>query len=344
MGTKMRVDAVNKYVEGAEPSSTSLTFPGLTIEDHQALHRALMQGAGFYNWMAATPAQPTLPKLPVIDFLDIEDKVYADCIIQEALEEDRQRFRHYMSHRTLGLGMISGAAGTGKTTALAAATLAMESKLGPILCLAPTDVAVTNFAVRISRVSATVTERRNKAAEGERVHQKKLVVRGNKTAHEISALWSLLEKSDDVEGVATRLDLSLSLAFWVLVILRHKVGGDLDEYGPKAIHDLRTSVDQRENLAGLRGVANGTVDFKELRKDEDELKQRLKALMLEIVNRADFLCVTPAGSEGPDYIAWKEVLARGIAVDEAANMNRGDLACGWGNVCRPMFLAGDAKS
>ncbi|KAM0285762.1 hypothetical protein ACHAQH_001223, partial [Verticillium albo-atrum] len=42
------------------------------------------------------------------------------------------------------------------------------------------------------------------------------------------------------------------------------------------------------------------------------------------------------------YHAWK-LLAKGVAVDEAANMHRGDLACVWGNTLLPCFLGGDPK-
>jgi len=44
--------------------------------------------------------------LPTVNFLDI-DPSHADAIIMEALEEDRPRFRRYLSDRPLGLAMIT---------------------------------------------------------------------------------------------------------------------------------------------------------------------------------------------------------------------------------------------
>jgi hypothetical protein len=51
----------------------------------------------------STPLRP----LPTVNFLDIENQAYVNCILEEALPEDRARFREYLSNRPLGLGMIT---------------------------------------------------------------------------------------------------------------------------------------------------------------------------------------------------------------------------------------------
>lgn len=92
-------------------------------EDRMDLHRALVRGTGFYEWMTkaglkslpgtmefTSPVDPPVHfrPLPVVNFLDIDDTAYADSIVEEALPHDRARFRVYLSSRPLGLGIISG--------------------------------------------------------------------------------------------------------------------------------------------------------------------------------------------------------------------------------------------
>lgn len=44
--------------------------------------------------------------LPAVNFLDIPDQSLADAVVREALPEDVNRFRAYLSDRPLGLGLI----------------------------------------------------------------------------------------------------------------------------------------------------------------------------------------------------------------------------------------------
>jgi len=46
---------------------------------------------------------------------------------------------------------------------------------------------------------------------------------------------------------------------------------------------------------------------------------------------------------GKAYPKFKNMRAEGVAIDEAGNMNRADLACVWGNTLIPCFLGGDAR-
>jgi hypothetical protein len=39
--------------------------------------------------------------------LDISNECYADALVEEALPQDRSRFRAYLSSRPLGLGLIT---------------------------------------------------------------------------------------------------------------------------------------------------------------------------------------------------------------------------------------------
>lgn len=94
------------------------------LKNRMNLHRALVRGNGFYDWMTKDAPQ-TLDEckafsslagseaiikyraLPVVNFLDFGDDARADAIVNEALPEDRDRFRAYLSSRPLGLGIIA---------------------------------------------------------------------------------------------------------------------------------------------------------------------------------------------------------------------------------------------
>lgn len=83
-----------------------------------------MRGTGFYNWMTRADSKDslleamaasslndrpaiTLRHLPVINFLDVDDDKYIDALLEEALPEDRTRFRRYLSSKALGLGIFA---------------------------------------------------------------------------------------------------------------------------------------------------------------------------------------------------------------------------------------------
>ncbi|KAF5231890.1 hypothetical protein FAUST_9026 [Fusarium austroamericanum] len=160
------------------------------VLDRMALHREVMRGSGFYHWLTSEPATSQSPKtqappsepnhtatslrtLPTINFLDTGNDAYANLIVEEALPEDRAPFRGYLSNRPLGLGIITAGAGFGKTTAGAAATLAMEAKVGKVLCSGPTNVAIDNFSCRLSYRSQAIVDRYNKGkglAAGRELH------------------------------------------------------------------------------------------------------------------------------------------------------------------------------
>lgn len=156
MEAERQVKAISRFDADAQPSclagtdlpldpETGAIADDLTPEqykvleglcDRMSLHRDIMRGAGFFDWMTAkTPRVPAwaaaktpvteahviegierleikpkgtyLRPLPTVNFLDIEDQAYVACILQEALPEDCVRFRGYLSNRPLGLGIIT---------------------------------------------------------------------------------------------------------------------------------------------------------------------------------------------------------------------------------------------
>ncbi|RSM06136.1 hypothetical protein CDV31_009233 [Fusarium ambrosium] len=344
------------------------------VQDRMNLHRALVRGAGFWDWMViqslqelvgalhavnpgdAPPAPaPKLRALPSTNFLDFEDEAYADAIVAEALPHDRSRFRGYLSNRPLGLGMITAGPGFGKTTAGAAATLAMHAKLGKILCSGPTNVAVDNFASRLESRARAVVERYNKdLQEGQARRRRPLVVRGFKPKQDEDAFLELLRKPQALNkgapkstwSVPSKWTLPTSCTFWLLVILRSPLVRELHQDDCEALHEIQEKIDSREDLDPVRELAKGDITREQFKDIPDATKSLDKVCtwLSEIARRADLLCTTPAATNNVTaYRIWKEGIACGIAVDEAANMHRSDLYCVWGNTLLPCLLFGDPK-
>ena len=81
------------------------------------LHRAVMRGKGFYEWMtrpaSALPDEPVTPRpLPVVNLLAAQDQRYVDALIEEAMPGDRAPFREYLVNRFLGIGIITAVRST----------------------------------------------------------------------------------------------------------------------------------------------------------------------------------------------------------------------------------------
>ncbi|KAH6962910.1 hypothetical protein DER45DRAFT_609250 [Fusarium avenaceum] len=353
--------------------------------DRMSLHRDIMRGAGFFDWMTAkTPRVPAwaaakapvteahviegiecleikpkgtyLRPLPAVNFLDIEDQAYVACILQEALPEDCVRFRGYLSNRPLGLGIITTGDDFGKTTVDAAATLAMQAKLGRILCSGPTDEVIDNFAAHLAHRDEAMIDRYNngKAVADPGRRRYKLIIRGYNPSQEMAAITSLLKNpkcGDDAVPLnswelPSRWKLNLSCAFWLLLVLRSPAAGrQLRPDDHPYLHALQKRIDARSDLLSLRQVATGAITWEEYKatvKSYDLFFEDVRTLVGPIVENAEILCVTPADSENcKPFLNWKLKHARGVAIDEAACLSPGDLCCVWGNTLLPCFLFGD---
>lgn len=341
------------------------------------LHRALLRGNGFYDVLVRSPDEVDqlaealaktdlsadmdladvgsllLPKrLPVIDLIELPED-HLNALLEEVLPLDRARFVKYMSERPLGLGCITAGPGFGKTTALAVGTLAMAATLGQIYGTAPTHVATDNFAERLDRISKRVTQRLNQGkTDGDTTRaQRALIIRGYLPTEEYGALMNLLrDPSVGDEAAAYRRwspdanwKLYLSLTYWLLKVLRfrdHKMVPPLHEDDPKALFEIQARIDRDHRYKPLRDVATGAITWEEY-KAANIPKKAIISYVESILSKADILCSTPSLSCKVAFQDWKTQFAKGIAVDEAGNMNRPDLYRVWGNTLLPCLMGGD---
>ncbi|KAI1213533.1 P-loop containing nucleoside triphosphate hydrolase protein [Annulohypoxylon truncatum] len=337
------------------------------IEDTMDLHRALVRGNGFYDWMTrpgtdivdsmkavSLQSQPTLRALPTENFLDTVDPKFADALIEELLPEDRNRFRQYLSDRPLSLGLITAAPGYGKTSIISVAAIAMHAKFGRILCSGPTNVAVSNFADRIYRIAASTCTRYNQGKAPDDVSRKRrqLVVRAYKDSDEVAAIAFLLQHPQDGDLAVqknrplsfSKWKLDLSLAFWVLAVLRSRSVRQLDPDDCLGLHNLRRKIDESKGMEKIRAVAMGQISWQEYISSGPDTAGKIRCILQELFPLIDMLCTTPAMTVNcRPYARWKADKAMGVAIDEAAAMHRADLYTVWGNTLLPCFLGGDPQ-
>lgn len=225
------------------------------------------------------------------------------------------------------------------------------SSLGKIYGSGPTHVAVENFSARLGCITASVTNRYNKdkKADDPSRARRLLVIRGNKINDEVEAFFNLL-KSPRIGNAAapnrwwtppSKWTMHLSLAFWLLVLLRSPGVQELHPDDSVAIFKLRDTIDKRDDLARLRAYGSGAMEMAEYEKGVTVPRLEIEAIMREIVFAADIVCTTPVRSCQEPYATWKNEHARGIAIDEAANISRPDLYTVWGNTLLPCLMAGD---
>ncbi|KAM0190040.1 hypothetical protein ACHAPI_009676 [Fusarium lateritium] len=221
-----------------------------------------------------------------------------------------------------------------------------------VLCSAPTHVAVGNFSGCINKRTRAIAARYNQGKAPDHVSRcrHRLVVRAYSPGDEVAAFRNLLEKPGLGDTAAktgqvlipSHWKLHLSLAYWVLVLLRSPAVPVMDIDDSKALHDLQQAVDKETDLSQLRQVASDEISWEEYSKTQDP-NGTIQNLMSRVLNIADFLCTTPANAQRKPFSIWTNERAKGLSINEAGNTHRADLYGVWGNTLLPCFLIGDPR-
>ncbi|KAL0936330.1 DNA helicase [Colletotrichum truncatum] len=329
-----------------------------------------MMGSGFHEYMSGQGLTETLAAtslemneqiqvrqwrdLPVVNFLSGLDQDLVDSLCEEALPDDRVRFKAYLSEKLLGIGIITAGPGFGKTTAVAAAALAMRLSLGPTACSAPSHVAITNLAERLDRTSISVSQRINnrKASQDSSRARQTFILRVFKLENEYKAFLALLKKpgsgdkaAPKIRGTPVKWTFNLSLAYWLLVLLkspattRRLVSDD-----SLALQAIQRDLDVRQDFRYVRELCANRIDYDEFSSCSQPSKDAVLKVFHRLIDAADMLCTTPSMFCNEARVAkWNAGKARAVAFDEAANMTRGDIIQVWGNDLLPCLFGGDPK-
>lgn len=230
----------------------------------------------------------------------------------------------------------------------------MVHTLRKVYLSGPTPVSVDNAAARLDVVDSLVTKRLNdkfSPARGSPTYRRKLIIRAYEIQDEVGAFCNLLRNPHDGDQAApesgspwfpkSEWKLNLSLAYWLLIVLRSPAVRQLGPDDKQVLHEIRTRCDNNMAFSRLRAVVMGLINWVEYERGIVVSEDDIKVGMQEIFYEADVMATTPAQACDPPFRGWRETTAQGIAVDEAASMNRPDLLCVWGNTCLPCLLAGD---
>ncbi|KAH7205902.1 hypothetical protein DER44DRAFT_884002 [Fusarium oxysporum] len=99
-----------------------------------------------------------------------------------------------------------------------------------------------------------------------------------------------------------------------------------------------------DKLARLRQRVSGKISWEEYVGGKIVEDTEIMRLMTMLTESADIVCTTPSLAHTEDHLrSWKLERARGVAIDEAGGMSRGDLYSIWGNTLLPCLLAGNEE-
>ncbi|KAH7312285.1 P-loop containing nucleoside triphosphate hydrolase protein [Stachybotrys elegans] len=361
-----KIDAVNLFDPRAPPTNPS-AFGLEPVGGHWAsgdpekvealqhrmkIARAIVRGTGFHDfadgiqWRGLLPAPPF--QCPNINMMDLDQRELA-ALLENVLPADRERCRQYFSERPLGIALINGGPGFGKTTAAAVAAYGMIRSLGPIYVSAPTHVAVDNIATRLFDVSCRAVDLCNSAPGSNPRLRRLLVIRPHNAEDELAALRTLLRDPQAKEAAPynpfkreSRWKLENSTCFWMLICLRSSAVRPLSDDDSVKLHVLQAEIDADDGLKPLRDVATGDMDWAQF-EEQMTPKNVIQHWIRKLVMSADAVCTTPAMSCKRLWNSWKTERARGVLIDEAGNISRPDMYSVWGNTALPLCLVGDEK-
>ena len=287
--------------------------------------------------------QHSLPRVNIFD-LDSSFKYRLLKIIEEGVGAATwERFRKYVGLTRLGIMLIVGFDGSGKTQMSShVAFLLMAS--GPIYCAAPTHVDTTNFANRLFKLGANLSKKLG-------CHMP-LIVRGYNVQRDLDAFEAVVSEGSlgSVEEDTTIWRMPLSPCEWLLKVVG--AGGyELAVEDPESLHLMRVKYLTEPRYHNLRQFVRGVLGFYASQPSAPDCKETLEEawkaanhLLSAIVLEADAVCTTPYLSRQTPYSYYNQDHARGVVLDEAGAMSVADAVMVMGFGCRPVVLAGEGGS
>ncbi|KAF5567852.1 DNA helicase [Fusarium napiforme] len=318
------------------------------VKDRMDLHRSVLRGAGFYDWMTKTDGNSKRRPLPTIDLLDIDDETYANAILEMALPKDRARFRSYLSNRPLGIGIITGDPER-PHWALQQHWLYRQSSAQFFAQRQPIQLSTTSHIISTSKWDVTERLNAGKSLDDSNRYRRKLVIRLYSPNEEMNAFYILFTRPElgkevlDSWKVPGELNedvnwkFHLSAAYWLLLLFESPaVDRRLGPDDSLALHELKKVIDEDRECGAIR--------YGHAQHVSESLNDIFTELLDMFLEEADLLCTTPRPCGSNEFMRWQRRLARGVVVDQAGRMNRPDLYRVWGNTLLPCFLIGDTRS
>nr|CEG04354.1 unnamed protein product [Fusarium clavum] len=258
-------------------------------------------------------------QISTLDLLDGVPTEVQDACLDHVFEEDKKRVQQYFGKLHLGLGLVSGPPGTGKShlASIIVILMCFNKSIKKIYVTAASNGAADNILDRIDGMARRITDN----LQGDFKHL--MLVRGYSFSTEVdNCIMALLgnpfKQGSTWNPSPWRFD--RSLCWWTLRALGAKDVPPLTEDDNAEIWELHRNLNSltcSKFRVGCLPAPQPTLQSKDS----------------EAVN----------GACGQVYQSFNDAEARAVVFDEAATMFCSDALMVYGNTPRPMIAIGDPK-
>ncbi|POR35972.1 Putative DNA helicase [Tolypocladium paradoxum] len=368
------VDANELFQARLRPADPSQTYRTMLVREY---FLDLMLGHGFWRSCTHVPSPPPdvdldkvtaaianldlngrplgMPSPPIIDVTDgIAPNILAG--IMEGIDATiRDDFLVYLKSAPLGVLLLSGFAGAGKSqvTSVIASCLIASTGTRMAYVSSPTNVAVTNICDRISTTWSRIVDKFAEEHPDSNLRYA-IVIRGFELRHEITKLFDTLRIARGGQGMdadagvwaPTAWAMLNSFAFYTLQVLGY-VGTDVPimstTRSSQALIDIKRFIDGKKEFENICSLARGDMTWEEYNDGEGGCPvASLREVMYKIGFSASVIATTPAVANSGFFHKLNR-LSDVVVLDEAGAMTRADAISVWGNTGRPCVLAGDTN-
>ncbi|OBS20115.1 hypothetical protein FPOA_11837 [Fusarium poae] len=349
----MRVSAINY-----------LSNPNIWPSAMESVDRAFIQQTIFNELLIGQGLWPLQKqgvnvKLPSFDIFDGIPADVLDVCLSHVFGNDKERVQRYFSKLYLGLGLVSGPPGTGKShlASIIVILMCFNKSIKHVYVSAASNGATDNIVERIDGIAKKITA----ALAGSHV-KNLMLLRGYSLGTEVgNCTEALLGKSfkEDAIWNPSPWNFGRSLCWWTLRVLGSERAPHLTADDNAELWDLQQKLSAiilpfsssstkyprlvkfRQLVRLAKGLESASAYQHSLTGDSH--KRTLIQLMELVVGCADVVATTPATSTSWIYRSFNHKKAQAVVFDEAATMfcSDGLLVCG--NTPRPMVAIGDPK-
>ncbi|KAL3297892.1 DNA helicase [Colletotrichum asianum] len=323
----------------------------------------------FYKDCVSNPIKPLAPRehgtIPAIDFLSTRDERFCELVLSRLRPVARQRLEKYLKAVPLGILMVTGFPGAGKTDVISTLVniLLDHDDFDKVFVYASSNGATSNVCSRIDKLNRQFVDEYNKSLPSHRHRQYAVVIRGHNIQMEHERILSTVNdafnctahhNSQQPPRSKRVFQMPLSVAEWVLKIVgfgNYRL--NTDDSGE--LHDLRLQYLALPAYDPLRRFFADGKSWDDIvtewettypdPNDADLMRKPdnlLRNLMTSLISRADVLATTPHVAKDNAYICFTRQIAKASVLDEAGAMNVPQALLGWPNF-RAWLLAGDER-
>ncbi|KAI8269435.1 hypothetical protein K4K58_001676 [Colletotrichum sp. SAR11_239] len=323
----------------------------------------------FYKDCVSNPIKPLAPRendtIPAIDFLSTRDERFCELVLSRLRPVTRQRLEEYLKAVPLGVLMVTGFPGAGKTDVISTLVniLLDHDDFDKLFVYASSNGATSNVCSRIDKLNRQFVDEYNKSLPSHRHRQYAVVIRGHNIQLEHERILSTVNNafnrtahynSQQLPRFKRVFQMPLSVAEWVLKIVGFG-NYRLNTHDSGELHDLRLQYLALPAYDPLRRFFGGGKSWDDIvtewktyypgPNDADLMRKPdnlLNNLMTSLISRADVLATTPHVAKDNAYICFTRQIAKASVLDEAGAMNVPQALLGWPNF-RAWLLAGDER-